>query len=59
MKDYIGLTLEKAQTKAENENRPFRVMKENGVKYFGTADFNPNRLNFEVENNIITNVYTG
>ncbi len=54
MKKYIGLTLEKATELAEKENLRWRVVKENGERFFLTQDMDSNRVNFEVENNIIT-----
>ncbi len=54
MKKYIGLTLEKATELAEKENLRWRVVKENGERFLLTQDMDSNRVNFEVENNIIT-----
>ncbi len=51
---FIGLTLEKATELAEKENLRWRVVKENGERFFLTQDMDSNRVNFEVENNIIT-----
>lgn len=54
MKKYIGLTLEKATELAEKENLRWRVVKENGERFFLTQDMSSNRVNFEVEDNIVT-----
>ena len=54
MKKYIGLTLEKATELAEKENLRWRVVKENGERFLLTQDMASNRVNFEVEDNIVT-----
>jgi hypothetical protein len=54
MKKYIGLTLEKATELAEKENLRWRVTKENGERFLLTQDIASNRVNFEVEDNIVT-----
>jgi len=54
MKKYIGLTLEKATELAEKENLRWRVTKENGERFLLTQDMASNRVNFEVEDNIVT-----
>ena len=54
MKKYIGLTIEKATELAEKENLRWRVTKENGERFLLTQDIASNRVNFEVEDNIVT-----
>lgn len=58
-KDYIGLSKKEAFEKAKSEGFIFRVMKEDGVSFFGTAEFRMDRLNFEVEKGKITDCYIG
>lgn len=53
-KDYVGLTLQKAQEKAKQENFGCRVVKENGKPKIITQELNPNRINFDIEDNIVT-----
>lgn len=55
MKNYIGLTLEEAIEKATKDNLRWRVVKENGERFFITQELATNRINFDVEDNIITN----
>ena len=54
MKKYIGLTPEKATELAEKENLRWRVTKENDERFLLTQDIASNRVNFEVEDNIVT-----
>lgn len=53
-KIYIGLTLTEASEKAKQENLRWRVVKENGKALIITHDMSPNRINFDIEDNIVT-----
>lgn len=58
-KDYIGLTVKEAAERAKSEEFIFRVVKQDGIIFVVTCDLRLNRLNFEIENNKITNCYIG
>jgi len=55
--DIIGLTLESAREKLKNKD--FRIVKINHRNMAVTDDFNSDRYNLEIENNIIVNCYEG
>lgn len=57
MKELIGLDLDLARKKLENKD--FRIVRIDGKGLMITCDFHPDRLNLEIENNIIVNVYGG
>lgn len=57
--EIVGLDLEIAQKRLEQENKIYRITRIGNVGMIGTCDFNPDRLNLEVENNIIVNVTNG
>lgn len=57
MSNLIGQTLDSAEK--ELKNRIFRIVKIDGKGMMITCDFRPDRLNLEIENNIITRVYEG
>ena len=57
--DYIGLELAAAGEQADEEGRPWRVVKEDGEDLPVTLDFIENRLNFEVEDGEVVGVTTG
>ena len=58
MKDsLIGLDLDLAQKKLENKD--FRIVRIDSKSMAITDDFSFDRLNLEIENNIIVNVYGG
>ena len=57
MKELIGLDLDSVRKKLENKD--FRIVRIDGKGLMITCDFHPDRLNLEVENNIIVNVYGG
>jgi hypothetical protein len=56
---YIGLTADAATAKATDEHLVSRVIEIDGVPQPATMDFNPERLNFHVNNNKVTKVTTG
>jgi len=58
-KNYIGLTIKEAVERAKSEEFIFRVVKQDGIIFVVTCDLRLNRLNFEIENNKITNCYIG
>ena len=53
---YLGCSLETFKEKYKGQ---YRIVKNNGINYIITCDFKPERLNLEVNNNIITNITTG
>ena len=55
--NIIGLTLESAREKLENED--FRIVKINHRDMAVTDDFNSGRYNLEIENNIVVKCYGG
>ena len=63
MKELIGQTLEEARTslsaRKKLENKDFRIVIIDGKGLMITCDFHPDRLNLEIENNIVVNVYGG
>lgn len=56
---YIGLTVEAAGAKADEEGRPWRIVEEDGQPLVVTQDFVPERLNFTVDDGVVTGVTTG
>lgn len=54
---FIGLTLESAREKLKNED--YRIVKIDGRNMMITDDFNSDRYNLEIENNIVINCYGG
>lgn len=63
MKELIGLDLEEASTslsaRKKLENKEYRIVRIDGKGLMITCDFHPDRLNLEIENNIVVNVYGG
>lgn len=57
--EYVGLTVDDAGALAEEQGRPWRVVKEDGQDRAVTLDFIDNRLNFEVEDGVVVRVTTG
>lgn len=54
-----GQTLEKAQEIARSNGYSVRVTRRDGENFMGTYDLNFYRINFEVDNNIITKASIG
>jgi hypothetical protein len=52
--DYIGMTVAQAQTKAETEGVPFRVVIEDGQPKPITKDLREGRINATVTNGVVT-----
>jgi len=57
--DYVNLTLEEAINKAKENKWIYRIIKKDGVKFIVTMDLKLNRLNFTVDNNIVTDCKIG
>jgi hypothetical protein len=57
--EYIGLTVEAATAKAKAEGHPSRVIEKDGVSLPASLDYNPDRLNFTVNDNKVIKVATG
>lgn len=56
---YVSLTLEEAINKAQENELIYRIVKRDGERFMVTMDLKMNRLNFTVDNNIITNCKVG
>lgn len=56
---FIGKTKTESFKYCKENNLEFRVVRKNDVPCIITCDFRPDRLNFEIYNNIKTKVYTG
>lgn len=56
---FIGMTLEEAEAKAEKADLPHRVISQDGKDVPVTRDYRPERLNFTIENGIVTAVKNG
>lgn len=56
MNKFKGFQLQNARGIAEAFGWEIRVMREDGEDPAGTADFNPRRVNVEVNNGIITQI---
>ena len=57
--DYKGLTLEKAEEKAKINGFNTRVVEIDGKALMLTMDFKSDRINFRVNNGIISEAYSG
>lgn len=57
MKELIGLDSDSARKRLENKE--YRIVRIDGKGLMITCDFHPDRLNLEIENNIVVNVYGG
>ena len=57
MENLVGLTLKSA--KENLKDRDYRIVRIDGVGMMITCDFRSDRVNLEVENNIIVRVYGG
>ena len=57
MKNLIGKSLEEVQKILKD--KPVRVMEIDGVQYFGTMDYVPERCNLKVEKGIVTDITNG
>ena len=59
MENLIGLTLEEARSLLSAEQRDYRTVRIDGVGMMISCDFRLERVNLEVENNIVTRTYGG
>ena len=50
---FLGLSTEEAAARADEQGRPWRVIREDGVDLAVTADYSGDRLNFTVENGVV------
>jgi len=50
---YVGLTIEDASARAEDEGLPWRIVHQDGEDLAVTDDYSPDRLNFSVEDGIV------
>ncbi len=57
--DFVGLTKKAAIAKAEAEGRPWRISREDGESFPGTLDYSPDRVNFEIDNGMVTSAIFG
>lgn len=56
---YLNHELEDAVKLAKECYLQYRVVRNGNTNYMITDDFDGNRLNFEVDNNIVTKVFVG
>ena len=56
---WVGLTLEEAQTKATNDGFTTRITEIDGKSLILTMDLKSNRINFRIRNNKVVEAYTG
>jgi hypothetical protein len=59
LSDYFNKTLEEAINKAKENELIYRITKQDGNRFLVTMDIKFNRLNFTVENNIVTDCKVG
>ena len=59
LKDFIGLTAEDGYKLCKNYNYDYRVVRKNDINFVITCDFHENRVNFEIDNELITKAYFG
>jgi len=57
--DLIGRSKENAISKIEYDEFVYRIIKEDGIYYMMTMDHKPNRINLEIENDIIISANFG
>lgn len=56
---FIGLPIKEAEEKAKKADLPYRIIKQDGQDFPVTRDYHPARLNFTVENGLVTEVKNG
>lgn len=59
MPDLIGKRIEEARGLAIKAGFPTRIIREDSTQYVVTLDYNPTRLNFEVDGGVVTNIRFG
>ena len=57
--DYVGLTKRAAIAKAEADDRPWRVGREDDEQFALTQDFIPDRVTFEIDDGTVTQATFG
>ena len=57
--EWVGLSLTEAAEKAESQGWEYRVVENNGRQHMVTHDLKNKRLNFRVNDNLITDLYGG
>ena len=57
--EYIGKVYQEARIYAEDGGFSTRIVEEDGVSYMLEMDVKSDRLNFRINNNIVTDVYGG
>lgn len=55
----IGMYLDDAEKYFENNSINYRICYQDDIVFIGTCDYNPERLNLTVKNNIIESVLFG
>ncbi|MGI9614377.1 MAG: hypothetical protein ACR2QO_15810 [Acidimicrobiales bacterium] len=56
---FVGLALGDAQAKANGEGRPWRIGRLDDESYALTADYNPERVTFDVDGGVVTKAVAG
>ena len=56
---YQGLTKAAAIARAEDEGRPWRILREDDEHFPATMDFVPERVNFEIDDGEVTEATFG
>lgn len=56
---YVGLTKKAAIDKAEANDVPWRILREDDEQFPATMDFNPERINFEIDDGKVTKATNG
>jgi hypothetical protein len=57
--DFVGLTKNAAIAKAKAGGRLWRISREDSESFPGTLDYNPDRVNFEIDNGTVTSAIFG
>ncbi len=57
--EFVGLDFEEVKLKLFEREINYRIVRRDGKPYIVTCDYNPERVNIELENNIVINIYTG
>ena len=57
--DIIGMTLDDAKKNLDKAKFRSRVVRQDGKSFIITADFEPTRLNIEIEKGIVKSFYLG
>jgi len=56
---YVGLRKDAAIAKAEASGTPWRITREDDETFMVTLDYDPTRLNFEIDDGIVTRATFG